>query len=83
MFVCVVGVARKIIITIAIINIGCINTSICITTITISIITTNIISIIIVYVYIGYDIGDTRILIPNISITAINIMYNSVTLVQI
>ena len=75
MSVCVVGVARKIIITIAIISIGIININ--------TSINTSIISIIIVYVYIGYDIGDTRILIPNISITAINIMYNSVTLVQI
>lgn len=75
MSVCVVGVARKIIITIAIISIGIININ--------TSINTSIISIIIVYVYIGYDIGDTRILIPNISITAINIMYNIVTLVQI
>jgi hypothetical protein len=75
MSVCVVGVARKIIITIAIISIGIININ--------TSINTSIISIIIVYVYIGYNIGDTRILIPNISITAINIMYNSVTLVQI
>ena len=75
MSVCVVGVARKIIITIAIISIGIININ--------TSINTSIISIIIVYVYIGYNIGDTRILIPNISITAINIMYNIVTLVQI
>ena len=61
MSVCVVGVARKIIITIAIISIGIININ--------TSINTSIISIIIVYVYIGYNIGDTRILIPNISVT--------------